>query len=100
MKGVRADAAGGPLDVAADVAAMLQVLQEDPYRLDNMDTYSNILYVKEQKTLLSFLAHQVSPTPTSSPSSHTRYSLRPNSSPSVHTRYPLLVEPLTPTFKP
>jgi hypothetical protein len=35
------------------------MLQEDPYRLDNMDTYSNILYVKEQKTLLSFLAHRV-----------------------------------------
>jgi anaphase-promoting complex subunit 8 len=29
----------------------------DPYRLDHMDTYSNILYVKESKAALSFLAH-------------------------------------------
>lgn len=35
-----------------------QELREvDPYRLDNMDTYSNILYVKECKGALSFLAH-------------------------------------------
>lgn len=29
----------------------------DPYRLDNLDTYSNILYVKELKTELADLAH-------------------------------------------
>jgi anaphase-promoting complex subunit 8 len=29
----------------------------DPFRLQNMDTYSNILYVKESKAELSFLAH-------------------------------------------
>ena len=29
----------------------------DPYRLDNLDTYSNILYVKEAKAALSHLAH-------------------------------------------
>ena len=30
---------------------------QDPYRLDNLDTYSNILYVKEAKAALSHLAH-------------------------------------------
>jgi anaphase-promoting complex subunit 8 len=34
-----------------------KILKEDPYRLDNLDTYSNILYVREQKTQLSFVAH-------------------------------------------
>ncbi|KAF5306647.1 hypothetical protein FQA39_LY08836 [Lamprigera yunnana] len=29
----------------------------DPYRLDNLDTYSNLLYVKEMKTELANLAH-------------------------------------------
>ncbi|CAN7993749.1 unnamed protein product [Ixodes pacificus] len=29
----------------------------DPYRLDNMDIYSNLLYVKEQRVELSHLAH-------------------------------------------
>lgn len=32
--------------------------KDDPYRLENMDTYSNILYVKEAKASLSFLAHE------------------------------------------
>ena len=31
--------------------------QTDPYRLDHLDTYSNILYVKEAKAALSHLAH-------------------------------------------
>lgn len=31
----------------------------DPYRLDNMDTYSNLLYVKELRVELSYLAHQL-----------------------------------------
>lgn len=33
------------------------VRHQDPYRLDNIDTYSNILYVKEMKAELSYLAH-------------------------------------------
>lgn len=34
-------------------------LQEaDPYRLDNLDIYSNLLYIKEEKVLLSHLAHK------------------------------------------
>ena len=34
-----------------------EVLQRDPYRLEQMDAYSNILYVKEKDAKLSFLAH-------------------------------------------
>ena len=30
----------------------------DPYRLDNLDTYSNLLYVKEQRVELAHLAHR------------------------------------------
>ena len=33
------------------------LLKRDPYRLDQVDTYSNILYVKESKRALSSLAH-------------------------------------------
>ncbi len=32
--------------------------ERDPYRLDQMDVYSNILYVKEDKVALSSLAHR------------------------------------------
>ena len=31
----------------------------DPYRLDNMDTYSNLLYVKEHRVELAHLAHRL-----------------------------------------
>jgi len=34
------------------------LMAEDPYRLDQVDTYSNILYVKEAKRTLSALAHK------------------------------------------
>jgi tetratricopeptide (TPR) repeat protein len=34
-----------------------EVLKRDPYRLEQMDAYSNILYVKEKDAELSFLAH-------------------------------------------
>lgn len=33
-------------------------MKEDPYRLDQVDIYSNILYVKESKRTLSALAHK------------------------------------------
>ena len=37
-----------------------EILREmDPYRLSNIDTYSNILYVKEKQADLSNLAHVV-----------------------------------------
>ena len=31
----------------------------DPYRLNHIDTYSNILYVKEKHAELSHLAHVI-----------------------------------------
>ncbi|KAF5303006.1 hypothetical protein FQR65_LT08335 [Abscondita terminalis] len=42
-----------------DKAIMMfkDLLLLDPYRLDNLDTYSNLLYVKEMKTELANLAH-------------------------------------------
>ncbi|KNC55439.1 cell division cycle protein 23, partial [Thecamonas trahens ATCC 50062] len=38
------------------------LLERDPYRLEHMDTYSNILYVKEEAAKLSRLAHSASQT--------------------------------------
>lgn len=32
------------------------IVQQDPHRLDNLDTYSNILYVMEKRAKLAFLA--------------------------------------------
>ncbi|KAG1691495.1 Cell division cycle protein 23 [Nymphon striatum] len=44
-----------------DVDQAVKVFQDlqkvDPYRLDNMDTFSNLLYVKEMRVELSYLAH-------------------------------------------
>lgn len=34
-----------------------ELIQSDPYRLDDMDIYSNVLYVMDRKAKLSFLAH-------------------------------------------
>jgi anaphase-promoting complex subunit 8 len=36
-----------------------ELLRTDPYRMESMDTYSNILYAKESFSTLSFLAHRV-----------------------------------------
>lgn len=36
-----------------------KLLEFDPYRLDNLDIYSNLLYVLEKKTDLADLAHKV-----------------------------------------
>jgi len=35
-----------------------QLAELDPFRLDNLDTYSNLLYVKEQRVELAHLAHK------------------------------------------
>ena len=35
------------------------VREKDPYRMEHIDTYSNILYVKECRSELSYLAHSV-----------------------------------------
>lgn len=36
-----------------------ELLRTDPYRVDSMDIYSNVLYAKESLSALSFLAHRV-----------------------------------------
>ncbi|XP_006811611.1 cell division cycle protein 23 homolog [Saccoglossus kowalevskii] len=43
-------------DIAVDLFAELQ--EVDPYRLEHMDIYSNLLYVKEMKPELGYLAHK------------------------------------------
>ncbi|XP_001607732.1 cell division cycle protein 23 homolog [Nasonia vitripennis] len=45
-------------DVDNAIATFKQIIEDDPYRLDNMDTYSNLLYVKELKNELAYLAHR------------------------------------------
>lgn len=45
------------LDSAVKLFSQLQKV--DPFRLENMDTYSNLLYVKDMKAELSHLAHHV-----------------------------------------
>ncbi|XP_062222555.1 anaphase-promoting complex subunit 8-like [Phragmites australis] len=44
-----------------DEAEMIfeELLRSDPFRVDSMDIYSNLLYAKESLTALSFLAHRV-----------------------------------------
>jgi len=44
-----------------DEAEMIfeELLRTDPFRVDSMDIYSNLLYAKESLTALSFLAHRV-----------------------------------------
>jgi anaphase-promoting complex subunit 8 len=39
-----------------------ELLRTDPYRVDDMDVYSNVLYAKECISALSHLAHKVSMT--------------------------------------
>ncbi|ESN90559.1 hypothetical protein HELRODRAFT_96551 [Helobdella robusta] len=44
-------------DVDLAIAAYNKLQQMDPFRLDNMDTYSNLLYIRELKPELAQLAH-------------------------------------------
>ncbi|XP_068709023.1 cell division cycle protein 23 homolog isoform X1 [Montipora foliosa] len=44
-------------DFVAACDLFQEVQKKDPYSLEHMDTYSNILYVKEMKPELSYLAH-------------------------------------------
>ncbi|XP_014675357.1 PREDICTED: cell division cycle protein 23 homolog [Priapulus caudatus] len=46
-------------EVDQAVEAFVQLQKVDLYRLDNMDTYSNLLYVKDMRIELSHLAHHV-----------------------------------------
>ncbi|XP_043522486.1 cell division cycle protein 23 homolog isoform X1 [Frieseomelitta varia] len=45
-------------DVDNAIETFKKIIKADPYCLDNMDTYSNILYVKEMKVELAYLAHR------------------------------------------
>lgn len=45
-------------DVDNAIETFKRIIKEDPYCLDNMDTYSNLLYVKEMKVELAYLAHR------------------------------------------
>jgi len=46
-------------DMDAAVELFKEIREKDPYRLDSMDIYSNVLYVKDLKSELSILAHAV-----------------------------------------
>lgn len=46
-------------EVDSAIATFRNLHKEDPYRLDNLDVYSNLLYVKELRVELSQLAHHV-----------------------------------------
>ncbi|KAK3921067.1 Cell division cycle protein 23-like protein [Frankliniella fusca] len=46
-------------EVDSAIATFRHLHKEDPYRLDNLDVYSNLLYVKELRVELSQLAHHV-----------------------------------------
>ncbi|XP_033208965.1 cell division cycle protein 23 homolog [Belonocnema kinseyi] len=45
-------------DVDNAIGTFKCIIKDDPYCLDNMDTYSNLLYVKELKVELAYLAHR------------------------------------------
>ncbi|EDW77381.2 uncharacterized protein Dwil_GK18267 [Drosophila willistoni] len=45
-------------DVDKAIELYQALLESDPYRLDNVDTYSNLLFVKEMKTEMAQLAHK------------------------------------------
>ncbi|KXJ72407.1 cell division cycle protein 23 homolog [Aedes albopictus] len=45
-------------DVDKSIEIFRQLHEEDPFRLDNLDSYSNLLFVKEMKTEMAHLAHR------------------------------------------
>ncbi|TDG46546.1 hypothetical protein AWZ03_006984 [Drosophila navojoa] len=45
-------------DVDKAIELFQALFESDPYRLDNVDTYSNLLFVKEMKTEMAQLAHK------------------------------------------
>lgn len=47
------------VDLNEAIALFKRILDFDPYRLDNLDTYSNLLYVHDLKKELADLAHRV-----------------------------------------
>lgn len=47
-------------DVDPSIEAFTKLREVDPYRLENMDTYSNLLYIREMKAELAHLAQHCS----------------------------------------
>lgn len=47
------------LELSEAINMFEKILELDPYRLENLDTYSNLLYVLELKMDLADLAHKV-----------------------------------------
>ncbi|XP_063236265.1 cell division cycle protein 23 homolog [Bacillus rossius redtenbacheri] len=47
-------------EVELAISSFSRLQKLDPYRLDNLDTYSNLLYVRELRLELAHLAHHVS----------------------------------------
>jgi anaphase-promoting complex subunit 8 len=45
-------------DVGKAIEIFQEILAADPYRLENLDMYSNLLFVREQKTEMAQLAHK------------------------------------------
>jgi len=45
-------------DVDQALAIFKEVEKMDPYRLDHLDRYSNVLFVKDMKREIAFLAHK------------------------------------------
>ncbi|CAD6216188.1 GSCOCG00004406001-RA-CDS [Cotesia congregata] len=45
-------------DAEKAIETFKKIIKDDPYCLDNMDTYSNLLYVKEMRVELAYLAHR------------------------------------------
>uniref|UniRef100_W5MTM3 CDC23 (cell division cycle 23, yeast, homolog) n=1 Tax=Lepisosteus oculatus TaxID=7918 RepID=W5MTM3_LEPOC len=46
-------------DAAAPLLQFNELREQDPYRIENMDTFSNLLYVRSMKPELSYLAHNL-----------------------------------------
>lgn len=46
------------LEVDKAIEVFHTIQEVDPYRLDNLDTFSNLLFVKEFKTEMASLAHK------------------------------------------
>ena len=45
-------------DVERSIEIFKQIQIDDPYRLDNLDAYSNLLFVKDMRTEMAHLAHK------------------------------------------
>lgn len=56
-------------DFEASESLFESMWKDDPYRIEDMDVYSNVLYVRGSKAKLSYLAHRIVKTDRSRPES-------------------------------